>query len=154
MIIEKALLTDSHKIAELLSLHYQYLNKNLGQDYYSFDLELMKKHVMERIMNTKSDFSYFVCRENTGDLDFLGFVNVLSQNNRGEILVLLLNESIENSSNAPEIRKQLFSYALNFFKSNNVSKITIELNDEESELLELVNEMSPKKMSSYYLLTK
>ncbi len=154
MIIEKALVTDSHKIAELLSIHYQYLNKNLGLDYYTSDLEIMKKHVMERIMNTHSDFSYFVCRENTGDIDFLGFVNVLNQNNRGEILVLLLNDSTEKSPNSSEVRKLLFTHALNFLKSNNASKITIELSDDEKELMDIVNEMSPKKMSSYYLLTK
>ena len=152
MIIEKALVTDSHQISELLSNYYSTLNKQIGSDYYNTDLDVMKKHVMERLMNNQSIYKYFVCRSSEGAIDFLGFANISVEKNRGGLLILLLTEAGASIDSQENITKKLVEYTLNFFKENSISMIKTELSDDEKDLLNIIESLGGKRISTNYLI--
>lgn len=94
--IHSATIDDCEQIATLLSDYFAKFNDYVGFPKYKTDYDLMLRTVKERISDVSSNFKYFVMTD--GD-NLLGFVNILTTKQVGELLILLLTEQNKNQEN-------------------------------------------------------
>ncbi|MEF2174882.1 MAG: hypothetical protein V3575_00295 [Candidatus Absconditabacteria bacterium] len=105
-------------ICKLLWQHFTNQNAYLGMSYYQSNLEIIEKHVKNRIISNDKTYKYFSMIDENAD--FIGFVNLLIDNQRGEILVVLYNNKDIT------VCKNLLDYGIQYLKNNGVKEIYAE----------------------------
>lgn len=105
-------------ICKLLWQHFTNQNAYLWVPYYQSNLEVIQKHVNNRVISKDKNYKYFSMIDDKAD--FVWFVNLLIDWERWEILVVL--DTDKNSW----VCKELLNYWIQYLKDNWVTQIYAE----------------------------
>lgn len=139
--IQPSISDEAQEIAKLLSLHYSECNTHFSKNLYLTDQEKLTKYVTLRLQEPSSAFSYFSLK---AEWKFVGFVNTLTEQNHGEILILLTSPDYTNN----ETTNLLLNYAISFLHSKGKTDVRLETYVKETVLINALEERGATQYTS------
>lgn len=143
MNIQMASVDMAENIVDMLISRFAELNAQLGYDKYKTDREKILRKVVERLTTNSEGFVYFVLMEE--DV-FKGFVNCLVGQGVAEIVALELVPSSDTEENA----MQLISYAIDYFRKNNISNVLTEVSSRQISYFNALKKVNAKHIESKF----